>query len=110
MVFYHSVDSPIVIKKIYCNHVSSGVSKQDWLSVFLIVEGIVMQLKRDFPCIVEVSIQMDNTRYYQNMPLAFTFLIMLKKHKLLLQSYVSPKHNTKKTRLKYIFQLLGATY
>ena len=78
--------------------------------MFSIVEGIVVQLKRNVPYITEISTQPDNAKFYQNGSLAFGLLMLLKDHNLSLRSCTHTEKKDSKGSIDAHFQLLRTTH
>ena len=65
-----------------------GDSRQDWMAVLSITEGIILQLQQDLPHIKKVNIQSDNAKCYQNGCLIFGLFMLFRKYSLILRSYI----------------------
>lgn len=72
----------------YYNHISSGDSKQDWMSTLSIFEGILIQLQKDFPSRTKLYVQYDNAKCYQNGRLLMGILLVCKKCNITLKTFV----------------------
>ncbi|XP_040571304.1 uncharacterized protein [Lepeophtheirus salmonis] len=88
MVYYRCSKEKSTRKVCYYDHISVSDTKQDWMAVLSIIEGIVMQLKNDLPHIKKVNIHSDNAKCYQNGNLIFGLFMLFLKNSLTLGSFI----------------------
>lgn len=70
------VDGPVREERVYIKKSTytqvGDQCKQDWLAVFILLQDVLRQVKKEHPSIVNAVIQSDNAACYHSAPLMFS--------------------------------------